>query len=95
MPPLGARRINRKKSTQFVAQRTGNRGEMAGFGSLNRLGLGHATGIRRAQRLALMAHLDAETSNRNEAILEELANWNTELKRLNSPALQPGKEVKP
>lgn len=55
MPPLGARRINRKKSTQFVVQRTGNRGEMAGFGSLNRLGLGHATGIRRAQRLALMA----------------------------------------
>ena len=45
--------------------------------------------------LGKMAHLDAETSNRNEAILEELANWNTELKRLNSPALQPGKEVKP
>jgi hypothetical protein len=42
-----------------------------------------------------LAHLDAETSNRNDAILEELANWNTELKRLNSPALQPGKEVKP
>ncbi|WP_277399064.1 hypothetical protein [Achromobacter xylosoxidans] len=42
-----------------------------------------------------MAHLDAETSNRNEAILEELASWNTELTRLNSPALKPGKEVKP
>ncbi len=42
-----------------------------------------------------MAHLDAETSNQHEAILEELANWNTELKRLNSPALQPGKEAKP
>lgn len=42
-----------------------------------------------------MVRVDAHISNPQEAILEELTSWNTELMRLNSPALRPGKEAKP
>lgn len=42
-----------------------------------------------------MAHPGGESSNPEEALLEELADWATELNRLDSPALRTNKGVKP
>lgn len=42
-----------------------------------------------------MARPEGDTSNLQDEILEELANWDTELKRINSPALPPNKGGKP
>lgn len=42
-----------------------------------------------------MAHPEGDTSNLQDEILGELAEWDKELKRINSPALRPNGEAKP
>jgi len=38
---------------------------------------------------------EGESSNPHDALLQELADWDTELTRLNSPALRKTGEAKP
>ncbi len=42
-----------------------------------------------------LAHPEGESSNPHDALLQELADWNAELTRLNSPALRKTLEAKP
>jgi hypothetical protein len=50
-------------------------------------------GVQRFERK--VARPEGDTSNLQDKILEELASWDTELKRINSPALPPNKGGKP
>lgn len=49
-----------------------------------------ASGIAKA-----LVHREGETSNPHDALLQELADWTTELNRLKSPALRTDKEAQP